>query len=358
MRMPRSLTLLLAAVASAAALVATAPPLTDTTGPVAPIGRPVAPPAPPPPPSPAEVEARTAAVIVAIDTDAGSYRTAGTGIVLTEDGIVLSNHHVIVRGTSVSAIHQGNGATYPVEILGYDSSRDISVLRLSGASGLTPAPIAPPDGVVSVGDPVLAVGNAEGEGVPAATRGTVTALDRAITARRTTDGSTNRLQGLLEFDGPVRPGDSGGPLVDAEGRVIGVNTAGNAETDPTKPPPEVPRSYAVPIHDALRIVDQVRAGDASESVQVGPTPLLGVSVVDHPDGAEVMWVTRGTPADGVGLGIGDVVTVFDGVPVGRSRDMIARMRLLGPGDEVELVWTDESGARRTGTVVLDAGPPN
>lgn len=352
----RSLTLILATVASAAALVVTASPLADIGSSVAGVGQQAAAAALPPPP-PEQVEQETAGVIVAIESDSGSYRTAGTGIVLTDDGIVLSNHHVVVRGTDITAVHHGTGQRYQVEVLGYDSSRDISVLQLTGATGLIPAPIAASADRIFPGDPVLAVGNAEGEGVPVATRGKVTALDRSITARRTIDGSTNDLDKLIEVDAAVRPGDSGGPLVDAHGRVIGVNTAGNAESDPNKPAPQDPRSYAVPIHEALTIVDQVRAGRVSETVQVGPTPILGLRVISHSDGAEVVWVPRGTPAHQAGIGFGDIVTEFDGIAVDGPATMAARLRFLNPGDEVKVVWLVD-GQRRTGTVTLGAGPPS
>jgi len=250
----------------------------------------------------------------------------------------------------------GNGAEYVADVLGYDSSRDVAVLRLQGAGDLPVATLAK-DTAVGIGDPVTAVGNAEGGGVPVAARGFVTDVEQTITARSSTDGSRNRLNGLIQIDAAVRPGDSGGPLVDATAAVIGVNTAGNADSDPAKPAPTQPRSYAVPIDTAMTIVDQVRAGTTSATVHIGDTPLLGISVTDDDRGAEVLWVSIGTPADDAGIEIGDVITEFDGTPIRSSDDLSERMIARHPGDEVAVRWFDETGRQRSTTIVLEKGPP-
>ncbi|MFF2028580.1 S1C family serine protease, partial [Streptomyces sp. NPDC058171] len=278
--------------------------------------------------------ARVIPAIVTLVADSGLVETAGTGIVLTPDGVVLTNHHVIDGALDISAVSLGNGAEYVADVLGYDSSRDIAVLRLQGAGDLSAAPLAK-DTAVGIGDPVTAVGNAEGGGVPVAARGFVTDLGQAITARSSTDGSRNRLNGLIQIDAAVR----------------------NADSDPTKPAPAQPRSYAVPIDTAMTIVDQVRAGTASATVHIGDTPLLGISVTDDPRGAEVLWVSIGTPADDAGIEIGDVVTEFDGIPIRSSDDLSGLMIARHPGDAVEIRWLDETGRPRSTTIVLEKGPP-
>ncbi|QSE91229.1 trypsin-like peptidase domain-containing protein [Rhodococcus pseudokoreensis] len=357
MTTPRAATVLAVATAVIGSLLLSAPTVRESGLTAATVAQP-APPPPPPPVvlSPEEVEARVVPAIVTLVADSGLVETAGTGIVLTPDGVVLTNHHVIDGALDISAVSLGNGAEYVADVLGYDSSRDIAVLRLQGAGDLPAATLAK-DTAIGIGDPVTAVGNAEGGGVPVAARGFVTDLGQAITARSSTDGSRNRLNGLIQIDAAVRPGDSGGPLVDATAAVIGVNTAGNADSDPTKPAPAQPRSYAVPIDTAMTIVDQVRAGTASATVHIGDTPLLGISVTDDARGAEVLWVSIDSPADDAGIEIGDIVTEFDGIPIRSSDDLSGLMIARHPGDAVELRWLDEAGSARSTKIVLEKGPP-
>ncbi|GCE42222.1 serine protease PepA [Rhodococcus wratislaviensis] len=360
MTTPRAATVLAVATAVIGSLLLSAPTVRESGPPAATVAQPAQPAAPPPPPPavlpPEEVEARVIPAIVTLVADSGLVETAGTGIVLTPDGVVLTNHHVIDGALDISAVSLGNGAEYVADVLGYDSSRDIAVLRLQGAGDLPAATLAK-DTAVGIGDPVTAVGNAEGGGVPVAARGFVTDLGQAITARSSTDGSRNRLNGLIQIDAAVRPGDSGGPLVNTTAAVIGVNTAGNADSDPTKPAPAQPRSYAVPIDTAMTIVDQVRAGTASATVHIGDTPLFGISVTDDARGAEVLWVSIGTPADDAGIEIGDIVTEFDGIPIRSSDDLSGLMIARHPGDAVELRWLDEAGSARSTKIVLEKGPP-
>ena len=356
MTTPRAATVLAVATAVIGSLLLSAPTVRESGPPAATVAQPAQPAAPPAVLTPEEVEARVIPAIVTLVADSGLVETAGTGIVLTPDGVVLTNHHVIDGALDISAVSLGNGAEYVADVLGYDSSRDIAVLRLQGAGDLPAATLAK-DTAVGIGDPVTAVGNAEGGGVPVAARGFVTDLGQAITARSSTDGSRNRLNGLIQIDAAVRPGDSGGPLVNTTAAVIGVNTAGNADSDPTKPAPAQPRSYAVPIDTAMTIVDQVRAGTASATVHIGDTPLLGISVTDDARGAEVLWVSIGTPADDAGIEIGDIVTEFDGIPIRSSDDLSGLMIARHPGDAVELRWLDEAGSARSTKIVLEKGPP-
>ncbi|WP_422334315.1 S1C family serine protease [Rhodococcus sp. (in: high G+C Gram-positive bacteria)] len=353
----RAASLLLAATAAVSAMLLSAPPVHEPGAPAHDVAQSAPPPSPAPVVlTPEEIEARVIPTIVTLVADTGLVVTAGTGIVLTPDGVVVTNHHVISGALEISAVDLGNGAGYAVEVLGYDSSHDIAVLQLEGAEDLPTAQLAEA-GEVTIGTAVTAVGNAEGGGVPVAARGVVTAVGQTITARSTTDGSRNRLAGLIQVDAAVRPGDSGGPLVDETATVIGVNTAGNADTDPAQPPPAQPRSYAVPISTAMAIVDQVSEGRPSATVHIGDTPLLGISVRNHSRGAEVVWVSFGTPADDAGLLIGDVIIEFEGAPVRSSAELNERMIACHPGDAVAVRWVNESGQERFADIVLAEGPP-
>ncbi|GBF16780.1 putative serine protease HtrA [Rhodococcus sp. Br-6] len=327
----------------------------------------LAPPPPPPPVplAPQQITERVVPTIVTITTRTGLGTTAGTGIVLRPAGpaaIVLTNHHVIDGGTDITAESMRDGTPYPVEVLGYDSSRDLAVLRLPGGAALPPAALGSSRNP-GVGDPVTAIGNAEGGGVPQSAPGAVTRLGVTVLTRNSVDGSRNELAGLIEVNADVRPGDSGGPLVDAFGEVIGVSSAGNAvqRDEPSAP---APKSYAIPIDSALEVVDQILAGRPSDSVHIGPTPQLGVSVRDHvepqagtPAGAQIVQVSYRSPADGLGLARGDVIVQFGGVPIRTASDLTVRMIALHPGDVVDVAWIDATGAQRSGSMVLTEGPP-
>jgi S1-C subfamily serine protease len=152
----------------------------------------------------------------------------GTGIVLTSNGEILTNNHVVNGATSVSVRDIGNGKTYKATVVGYDESHDVAVLQLSGASGLTTATTGN-SSAVKVGDNVVGLGNAGGAGgTPSVAPGTVTALNQSITASDEGGGSSEQLSGLIETNADIQPGDSGGPLVNSYGQIIGMDTAASS----------------------------------------------------------------------------------------------------------------------------------
>ena len=149
----------------------------------------------------------------------------GTGIVLTSNGEILTNNHVINGATSVSVTDIGNGKTYKATVVGYDETKDVAVLQLTGASGLTTANLGD-SSTVGVGNSVVALGNAEGlGGTPSVATGSVTALNQSITASDESSGTSEQLTGLIETNAGIEPGDSGGPLVNSHGQVVGMDTA-------------------------------------------------------------------------------------------------------------------------------------
>jgi len=156
----------------------------------------------------------------------------GTGIVLTSNGEVLTNNHVVNGATSVSVTDIGNGKTYKATVVGYDQSHDVAVLQLSGASGLTTAATGN-SSTVKVGDNVVGLGNAGGaDGTPSVAAGTVTALNQSITASDEGSGSSEQLSGLIQTNANIQPGDSGGPLVNSYGQIIGMDTAASSSGSP------------------------------------------------------------------------------------------------------------------------------
>jgi S1-C subfamily serine protease len=196
-----------------------------------------------------------------------NVQAAGTGIVLSSSGRVLTNNHVINGATSITVTDIGNGQTYPATVLGYDGTHDIAVLQLQGASGLATALVGD-SSTVEVGDEMAAIGNAGGlGGTPSIAAGRVTALHQTVTVRDDIAGSSQQLTGMIRVAADVQPGESGGPLVNTTGQVVGVITAGPDRAQSRAAGGE---GLAIPINDAIAISQQIEAGTASSSVHVGP----------------------------------------------------------------------------------------
>ena len=286
---------------------------------------------------------------------------AGTGIVLSADGLVLTNHHVVAGATSVRATDVGNGQTYDATVLGYDTTHDVAVLRLKGASGLTVAPLGS-SSTVKVGDDVVAVGNAGGVGgTPSAVPGTVRALDQEITVRDESDGSAQQLTGLIQFDAAIQPGDSGGAVVNDAAKVVGVVTAGSAGSASSDSAASV-EGFAVPIDQARSIAQQIIDGRSSSTVHIGVPGFLGVQLVPGSPqgtstaGVQVAGVVPGSPAEGAGIQQGDVITAVDGHAVASAADLHDAVSPHHPGDTVTVAWTDAAGKKHTARLRLGSGP--
>ena len=219
--------------------------------------------------------------LVDIDTTLGyqQEQAAGTGIVLSSDGVILTNNHVIDGATTISVTDVGNGKTYTASVVGYDRTKDIAVLQLHNASGLTTANLGN-SSTASVGEDVVGVGNAGGTGgTPSAAGGTVTALNQSITASDEGDGTSEQLSGLIETNADIQPGDSGGALVNTSGQVLGIDTAASAGFSfQSNDQSSGTQGFAIPIDTALTIARQIVAGNASSTVHIGTTAFLGVEV--------------------------------------------------------------------------------
>jgi S1-C subfamily serine protease len=278
---------------------------------------------------------------------------AGTGIVLSSDGLVLTNNHVVAGATAVKAVDPGSGQSYPATVLGYDRTGDLAVVKLSGATGLGVAAIGD-SATVSPGDTVTAIGDAYGHGgTPATATGTVTALDQAVTANDAASGTSERLTGLIAVNAPIQPGDSGGPLTDASGKVVGIDTA--AETGTSSG--DTLGGFAIPINQAMTTAKQIAGGQASSTVHIGHTAFLGIQTSGQTaDGIPVVSVVPDTPADGAGLGDGDVLQTVDGQTVGSTDALYTLLDQHHPGDRLSIGWTDASGQAHTATVTAGDGP--
>jgi len=321
------------------------------------------------PAAPPKAVSRTAAVAAAVDpglVDVIStlgYQNgvaAGTGMVLTSSGEVLTNNHVIDGATSVKVTDVGNGRTYPATVVGYDKSDDIAVLQAQGASGLKTVKLGS-SSKVTVGEAVIALGNADGKGgTPAIAAGKVTSLNASITATDEAQHNSERLTGLIRTNVPLQSGDSGGPLVTtAAGTVIGMNTAASSTYQFQSGTAE---AYAIPIDQAATVAGQIEAGRASATVHMGATGFLGIQVALYTvpftsqTEAVIVGVMPGLPAAKAGLASGDVVGSINGHAVTSPSDIQNLLEPYHPGDQVSIGWQDQSGQAHTATVDLATGP--
>jgi S1-C subfamily serine protease len=273
---------------------------------------------------------------------------AGTGMILSRSGEVLTNNHVIRGATHFRVVDVTTKKTYPATVVGYSVSHDIAVLQMGHASRLQTIRLG--NGVrVRVGQTVVARGNAQGlGGAPKEARGRVIALHRRISATDET-GDAETLRNVIATDAPVVPGDSGGPLEDTHNRVIGMITAGSTSG--------VHRGFAIPIRHALVYANLIERGKSSATIHVGSTAFLGVELSDVSGGALVSRVLSGKPADAAGLVTGDVITSLDGAAISSRADVSKTVLALVPGTAVSIEWTDASGTAQTGSITPTSGPP-
>jgi S1-C subfamily serine protease len=214
-------------------------------------------------------------VIINTTLQYSAEQAAGTGMVISAGGRILTNNHVIENATKISATVLATGRTYPVKVVGYDVTGDIALLQMQGASGLHTVPIGN-SASVKTGDAVVAMGNAQGQSeiVPAA--GQVTGVNQTITANDQGGTITSEtLHGMIETNADVVSGDSGGPLANSAGRVIGMDTAGD---DVGYSQQQTATGFAIPINTALAVAGQIAAGQASSAVTIGYPPFIGIYI--------------------------------------------------------------------------------
>jgi S1-C subfamily serine protease len=323
---------------------------------------------------------------------------AGTGIVLTSNGTVLTNNHVIRGATSIKVTDVGNGRSYAAKVVGYDASKDVAVIQLQNASGLTTANLGDSSSV-QTGDSVTALGNAGGKGgTPSVATGAVTALNQGITASDEGSGANSeQLTGLIETNADIQPGDSGGALVNSYGQVIGMNTAASSGTQfQSESGQSAAQAYAIPIDNAETIAKQVEAGQGSSTVHIGATAFLGIETDGSnsgsgsggsgdsggfggfgqgdgsgfggfgdgsgsdgsgtSNGVTIAGTLSGSAAANAGLTAGDTITSVGGQAVSSTSDIQQALVKYHPGDKISVSWADQSGQSQTATVTLASGP--
>ena len=330
-----------------------------------------------------------------------SETAEGTGMIISSSGLVLTNNHVIDGATVVQATLVGSGRAsrpYPARIVGYDATDDVALLQLQGASGL-PTETFGNSSQVSLGTPVLALGNAEGQGGARAVTGIINALNRSIQASDQGSNTTEDLNHMLQTDAPIQQGDSGGALANNAGQVIGMITAANTSTSSQVGSSGGTLGFAIPINSALAIAKQIASGQPSATVYIGLPGFLGVEVAmsSSPDpqqqaadeaqggsrpavgggsscqttnqqvgipahiapggsGALVLGVLCGTPASAQGLAPGDVILSVQGQAVTTPDSLTSITARYHPGQTISVTWESVGGARHTSSMVLGSGP--
>ena len=292
----------------------------------------------------AGVVAKAEPSVASIRVDSFGGGGAGTGVVLTATGEVLTNAHVVDGASTVRVTLAGESQARTAEVVGTDPGADLALLRIPDASGLAAAELGS-SADVAVGDDVVAIGNALAlRGGPTVTRGIVSALDRSL------DTDSGTITGLIQTDASISSGNSGGPLVNAAGQVIGINTAvaasgrGSAAEN---------IGFAIAIDQALPVLERLRGNQGAAS-----SGFLGVTTADPDDGsrgATVVRVTDGSPAAVAGLRAGDLVTHVDGKAVDGAAALASAVRSHEPGTVVEL-RVIRDGDQRTVKVTLATLP--
>jgi len=328
----------------------------------------------------------------------------GTGMVLSSSGLVLTNNHVVDGSTGLTATVVTTGRKYQAQIVGTDAKDDVALLKLTGVSGLKT--VQPGDSSkVTVGTPVVALGNAGGAGgTPTVTSGSITALNRTITASDAGSGSSETLHNMLQTDAQIAEGDSGGPLANAAGQVIGMNTAANTQSFGPRGSNE---GFAIPLNRALTIARQMAAGHGSASIRIGQPAFMGIAVAStsasaasandspqqqlqqlqqtagqfggginsngrclgngagNPVPGSIAPASSGTliagafcnaPASAAGLTGGDVILAINRQAVSAPDSLTSLLTQYHPGQTVSVTWMDTSGQRHTSSLTLTAGP--
>ena len=274
----------------------------------------------------------TVGITTSVTTNYWGYQTtsaaSGSGFILSSDGYILTNFHVIENSNSITVACY-DGSSYDAKLVGYDESNDIAVLKVE-ASGLSPVILGSSD-KMNVGDSVVAIGNPLGELTFSLTAGTVSALDRQITM------SGGGSMTLIQTDCAINSGNSGGALFNLHGEVVGITNAKYSSSSSGASIDNI--GFAIPIDDVRGIIESIiEKGYISK-------PYIGVSVVGVsaetqayglPAGAAVQDISKGSPAEAAGLQISDIITRVNGAAITNSSDLVNSISETQPGDVLEL----------------------
>ncbi|NYE37212.1 putative serine protease PepD [Nocardioides cavernae] len=287
--------------------------------------------------------------VVKIDVATQQGEASGSGIILTDDGTILTNNHV-VEGAQPGSITVSfdDGTSAAAEVLGTDPLTDTAVIKATDVSGLTPATIGK-SANLGVGEGVVAIGSPFGLDATV-TSGIVSALNRPVNVGSDDEGNSTTYP-AIQTDAAINPGNSGGPLVDMSGAVIGINssirTAASQSAYGQSQSGSIGLGFAIPIDEVMPIVDQMAKGETPTHAR------LGIRVGDDAAGAVVSDVTDGSTAAEAGMKAGDVITQIDDQRITSADSLVATIRSYRPGDQVTVTWTRD-GQSQDAQVTLDS----
>jgi S1-C subfamily serine protease len=313
--------------------------------------------------TPAIVDVNTFTTRYGLSTGKMFALGAGTGMIVTSNGQVLTNNHVVKGANSIRVTIQGRSGTYKADVVGVDPTDDVALIQIEGVSGL-PTVTLSNSSDLQLGQSVVAIGNALGRGgTPSVTQGAVTALGRSIHVSGE-NGDSESLSGLIQTNAAISPGDSGGALVNGAGQVIGMITAASTY----RPNQQVSTiGYAIPVNNAVAVVNRIRAGDSAGGIILGKAGFLGISVQDLTaqaaaqlglsgvSGVLVATIAPGGPAEKAGIPANSVITAVDGRSVSTFEELGSLLHRHAPGDQAQITYVDGSGSH-TVSVTLTEGP--
>ena len=282
--------------------------------------------------------------VVALDVTAGGSGGSGSGVVLSEDGLILTNDHVVSLAGSVDpetaevTVSFADGSTAAAEVVGTDPLTDTALVQAEGVSGLTPVTIGQ-SGDLDVGEQVVAIGSPYGLD-STVTSGIVSALDRPVEVARDENGNTTAYP-AIQTDAAINHGNSGGALVNMDGQLVGINASIRTPGGSNPDAGSIGLGFAIPIDEVIPIVEQLRAGETPTHAR------LGIEVGTVPDGAAVRSIEEGSAAEDAGLEAGDVITRIDDHPVDSSGSLVATIRSYRPGDTVTVTFLRDGEQQTT-----------
>lgn len=300
-----------------------------------------------------DVAANVLPSVVKIDVTGAEGSGSGSGIILTSDGTILTNNHVVeVAGeTGKITVDFADGTSADATILGTDPLTDTAVIKATDVSDLTAATIGK-SANLNVGQQVVAVGSPFGLDATV-TSGIVSALDRPVNVSRDESGNSTTYP-AIQTDAAINPGNSGGPLVDMSGAVVGINSSIRTAASQSSSGAEsgsIGLGFAIPIDEVMPIVDQMSAGETPTHARLGIQ--VGGPQEENATGAPVTVVTEGSTAAKGGLKPGDVITQVDGRRISDADSLVATIRSYRPGDSVEVTWLRGDNEQST-ELVLDS----
>ena len=291
-----------------------------------------------------EVANKVLPSVVALDVSAGGTAGSGSGVVLSEDGLILTNDHVVTLagaadpGTAEVTVSFADGTTTTADVVGTDPLTDTALVQANDVSGLTPVTLGQ-SGDLDVGEQVVAIGSPYGLD-STVTSGIVSALDRPVEVARDENGNTTAYP-AIQTDAAINHGNSGGALVNMDGQLVGINSSIRTPDGSDPDAGSIGLGFAIPIDEVVPIIEQLRAGETPTHAR------LGIEVGNAENGAAVGSIEEGSAAAQAGLKEGDVITRVQDQTIDSAGSLVATIRSYRPDDEVTITYLRDGDQQTT-----------